>query len=186
MPSEAGSYVFTARRDVGRAHDRGAGQRLACRARTTRYDEGERASTELAERQDATYAPGDVGQVIVRGDDVDGAGPGRQGAERHVLAIAGQDHGTAMSSTSPIAEDDIGDIYVTVAFVQDGIASTPPSAGSRSRPSAQAGHADRDTAQLVAKPRDPGVFAVTVDRSPRCARACTGQHRRRRRGRSTA
>ncbi len=156
MPTETGYYVFTARAtSAGRTIEEHVN--VSVPGTDDTFDEDGGSPTELVSDK-TEYAPGDVARVMVRGDDVGGA----------VLA-AKERNTTSWRSLFrirngdvievPIAEDDIGDIYVTVAFVRQGRLNT---AERRLRvpPVAKRITLTVTPAQVVAKPRDPAVFAV--------------------------
>ena len=156
MPSDGGSYVFTARATSGGRTVEGEASVSVPRTGDTYY-EGSDSSTELASDK-TQYAAGDVARIIVRGEGVDGA----------VLA-AKERNATSWRSLVrirngdvidvPIVDDDIGDVYVTVAFVRRGRLYT---AERRLKvpPVTKQVTLTVTPAQVVAKPRDPAVFAV--------------------------
>ncbi len=156
IPAEGGSYVFKARAPSAGRTVEGEASIGVPRTDETYYEGGD-SSTELASDK-AQYAPGETARIIVRGEDVAGA----------VLATKERDTTSWKSVVRlesgdvvdvPIEADDIGDVYVNVAFVRKGRLFT---AERRLRvpPVTKQITLTVTPAQPVAKPRDPAVFAL--------------------------
>lgn len=124
----------------------------------TSSSDGDRYLELIADKR--AYRPGDVARLALRGDSI--AGPmlvtkeGQQVAWHQVLRPA-----VGEPIEVPIHEDDIGDIYVHIAIMREGRLyraerrlAVPPA----DRALTITLTADRP----VAKPQEPGVFAVTV------------------------
>jgi uncharacterized protein YfaS (alpha-2-macroglobulin family) len=112
----------------------------------------------IADRR--TYQPGETARLVVRGDPV--AGPvfvtkeGQHVSWHRVLRPAGGD-----TIDVPIDEGDVGDVYVSLAYLREGRlyrAERRLGVPATSRTLQLSVTAD----QAVAKPRDPGTFTIKV------------------------
>jgi uncharacterized protein YfaS (alpha-2-macroglobulin family) len=127
-------------------------------AEETFYDEGDRFLELVADR--ATYQPGDTARLVLRGEAVTApvlVTKEREQTAWHEVVRPGSTNVVDV----PIDEDDLGDVWVNVAFVRD---DRVYRAERRLRvpPVPQTLQVSVEPAQAVTRPRDPGFFTVRV------------------------
>jgi alpha-2-macroglobulin len=159
LPKEAGNYELAAEaRSDGRAVRDSASTWVPGASESAELDEGERELELVPDK--STYQPGDVAHLTIRGDAAPTAvlvtKEGQQVSWRQVVRPA---PGAALDV--PIADGDVGDIYVNIAFLRDDRlyrAEKRLKVPATSRQLQVAVTAD----QAVSKPGVPGQFTVKV------------------------
>lgn len=124
----------------------------------TTADSGERYLELLADRR--TYQPGESARLIVRGETI--TGPVLVTKEGQHVSWFRLLRPTATEAIEvPIDEGDVGDVFVSIAFLRDGRLSRAErrlGVPATSRTLTVSLTAD----QAVSKPREPGAFSVLV------------------------
>jgi uncharacterized protein YfaS (alpha-2-macroglobulin family) len=158
VPSDHGDYRIRAETSVdGRAVTADASFFLP-EGDTQFYDEGDRTLELIADR--ATYAPGSTAILVLRGEPITVPVLVTKEHDRttwHRVVRPGQ--GGVIEV--PVDDQDVGDVWVNVAFVRD---DRVYRAERRLRvpPVARTLNIALEPASVVARPRDPGIFKVRV------------------------
>lgn len=169
LPADAGSYRFRA---AASWHDRQiegtAYVWVPGPVAGTDLDEGDRYLELIPDRKE--YHPGDVARLVLRGASIDvPALVTKEGRQITYHQVARVDARGLIEV--PVAEEDLGDTYVSVAFLKD---DRLHRAERRIRIPARSRQIQVtiQAAQPVAKPGQPGVFTVqAVDQHGRPVRA---------------
>lgn len=169
LPAEAGSYRFKAIASwEGRAIEGAAYVWVPGRVTEADMDEGDRYLELIPDRKE--YQPGEVARLVLRGDTFEA--PALVTKEGRLLTY----HRVSRLDASgiievPVSDADLGDTYVSVAFLKDDRlyrAERRLKVPARSRQI----QVTIEAAQPVAKPRQPGVFTVqAVDAAGQPVRA---------------
>ncbi len=160
MPSPPGDYRFRASVNVG---DRAIGDEAYVwvpgrLTQTEDRDYGDRYLELIADRR--TYAPGDTAHLLVRGEEFEApvlvTKENQQVSWHAVLQARGN---TAIDV--PITEADLGDTWVSIAFLQNDRLYRAEKRVSVPASSRQL-QLTITASQAVAKPRQPATFVVTA------------------------
>ncbi|MGE3840686.1 MAG: alpha-2-macroglobulin [Vicinamibacterales bacterium] len=158
VPASAGDYRVRAEIAVdGRAAE-GTVSIYLPDPESTFYDEGDRTLELIADR--STYAPGETARFVVRGEPLDAPILVTKEHARTTWHQVVRPAAGAMIDV-PIDEDDVGDVWVNVAFVRN---DRLYRAERRLRVPAVSRtlKLDVNAAQPVARPREPGMFTLRV------------------------
>ena len=169
LPAEPGSYRFTATVALeDRALTDTAWVWVPGRAAGYEAGEGDRYLELIADRKE--YQPGDVARLVVRGETFDAAAlvtkEGRQVTWHRLQRL----DASAVIEV-PVGDEDIGDTYVSLAFLKD---DRLYRAERRLRVPASSRQIQLaiEAAQPVAKPRQSGLFTIrATDRQGQPIRA---------------
>lgn len=158
VPAEPGDYRVRAEISVDGRQAAGVVSVYLPDADSTFYDEGDRTLELVADR--ASYRPGDTASLVIRGEPI--TSPilvTKEHAQTTWYRVVRP--GTGAFIEVPLEPEDVGDVWVNIAFVRD---DRLYRAERRLRVPAtsQTLHLDVVTAQPVARPKDPGVFTIRV------------------------